>query len=152
TASGLAVGGQPIVRSSSRECSFWHLGLPTARSVKTMFARRRRLLTQPLVFQRPPPGTSSPLRFSLVPFRLVPDVYGVFEDLPDRGVESVAELFAGTSDIRSLAIGFRGTAGAGVDTALRSLARMARLNGFVPVTVSEMTERVTTLIGRRSLF
>jgi two-component system NtrC family response regulator len=89
---------------------------------------------------------------SLEPIKFVPEVYGVSDDLPDRGVESVAELFAGTSDLKSLAIGFRGTPGAGVDTALRSLARMARLNGFVPVTVSEMTEHVTTLIGRRSLF
>jgi len=97
-------------------------------------------------------GYEQPEPISVDTSQLAPEVYGVSDVSPDRGLESVVELLGGTCDARSRAIRLRGMPGAGIEAALRSLARAARINGLVPMAVSEMNEPVTALVGRRSLF
>ncbi|HEY2150236.1 MAG TPA: sigma-54 dependent transcriptional regulator [Vicinamibacterales bacterium] len=71
----------------------------------------------------------------------------------DRAVvAAIAEMFEGPPNHRLHATALWGSRGSGKGLAVRELARLARLRGFVPVTARFVTSRFARLWSDRSLF
>jgi DNA-binding NtrC family response regulator len=64
---------------------------------------------------------------------------------------AIADLFKERQGLRPIVIGLSGRPGGGITTALRELARAARLNGHVPLAVPLVYERVLPLVEGRSV-
>jgi DNA-binding NtrC family response regulator len=69
-----------------------------------------------------------------------------------RGVAALAEAIAHARGPRPQVLGVWGVAGAGVRTAVLELARIARTNGFVPLSAMCPSRDVRRLVRERSMF
>ncbi len=73
--------------------------------------------------------------------------------LVDRpALAAIAELFDTTSDCRPRAVSLWGPEGAGKSTAIAELARAARLNGLVPISIALLGSSLAPAVEGRTLF
>ena len=79
-----------------------------------------------------------------------PSVYAL-EHMPRAAINAIAELLADPARVEPCAVALWGGRGAGIRTATREIARMARLNGVVPLAASMDCPAVRALLSHRTV-
>jgi DNA-binding NtrC family response regulator len=83
--------------------------------------------------------------------RFVPPAVFALEHMPRAAVETIGELLIDPTRIEPCAIALWGVRGAGLRTATRDIARVARLSGVVPLAASMDRPDVRVLLAHRTV-